>query len=83
MSFGSCRIAGAVPRLLWVRKFTVPPGMYNTVGRNPACGVVSTYLACKREFHPYVVYLCNDIALYCVVSDLMLYTSIICCMFCF
>lgn len=58
MSFRSCcKFAGAVPRLLWGSKFTVPPGTFNLVGRNPACGVASTYLGCKREFYPYVVYL--------------------------
>lgn len=48
MSFRSCgRLAGAVPRLLWVNKFTVPSGTYNPVGRSPACNVASTYLGCK------------------------------------
>lgn len=84
MSFRSCgRLAGAVPRLLWVNKFTVPSGIYNPVGRNPACNVASTYRGCKREFYRNVLYLFKLYSYISCFSGLMLYISTICCMFCF
>lgn len=77
MSFRSGRkLAGAVPRLLWVSKFAATP---NPAGRNPPCGVVSTYLGCKREFYAWLFTFANNIALHRVFSSLMLYASIICC----
>lgn len=83
MSFRSCwRLTGAVQRLLWVSKFTAPPGTSNPVGQNPACSVISINRGWKRKFYSHVPFQ-NGIARYCGFRGLMTYTCIVFCMFCF